>query len=174
MAGLLIIIFLILQSPSPLQLIIAMAAHETAHVATAALLTGRFPKLHIKGAGFILDCGPVISTKQRILINLSGPIVNLLLWTIFRSNKDFSQINFGLFIVSMLPCSFLDGGQITNALFEKLLPPKAAFTTQKILTYIIFSFIFIFNCAVQLKFGTNLSLLCFTIFSTLILYGKEG
>ena len=173
MALVTVFLFLILQAPSPISLIIAVLCHETAHFFTSLILSGQMPHISVMGAGLRMCCPGLYSVTKQLSVSLAGPLCSLLLSLLFHNCYYFSIYSLSLFFINLFPCAYLDGGQILSALLYKYLEPCKAYYVCRTVSLVSYSVIFIFNCSVQLKFGTNLTLLCFTIFLTLTLLGKD-
>lgn len=96
-------------------LIIYSALHEAGHLITL-LIFGVKPKmikLSFYGAG--LKYNNTLSKTKDFFVLISGPLINLILFILFRS-----EINLILFLVNIFPASPLDGGRIIKLFFPKL------------------------------------------------------
>ncbi len=109
-------------------ILIALAAHETAHLISAVILNIKFDKVKITLFGFNLNADlESIAFIKKILLFLSGPACNICLYIIFRNTiyNDFADINMFLAIVNMIPIVPLDGGNICKSVLELFLGSKA-------------------------------------------------
>lgn len=109
-------------------IIIALSAHEAAHIISALFLKVQFDKFKITFFGFNFNADlESIALIKKILLFLSGPACNLLLYFIFKDtpNAEFADINIFLAIVNMIPVVPLDGGNICKAVLEIFLDLKA-------------------------------------------------
>ena len=109
-------------------IIIALSAHEAAHIISALLLRIQFEKFKITLFGFNLnaDLESIVLIKKLSLF-LSGPACNLLLYLIFKNtvNNEFANVNAFLAIINMIPIIPLDGGNVCKSVLEVFLDIKA-------------------------------------------------
>lgn len=109
-------------------IIIALAAHETAHLISAVILNIKFDKVKITLFGFNLNAD-LESTAfvKKLFLFLSGPACNICLYFIFRNTMydEFADINMFLTIVNMIPIVPVDGGNICKSVLEIFLNSKA-------------------------------------------------
>lgn len=109
-------------------IIIALSAHEAAHIMSALLLRIQFDKFKITLLGFNLDADlENIALIKKLFLFLSGPACNLLLYFIFKNtaNTEFADVNVFLAIVNMIPIVPLDGGNVCKSVLEIFLDLKA-------------------------------------------------
>lgn len=104
-----------------MHLLIALAAHETAHLLAAILLKIKFRKVKITMFGFNMnaDLENIVFVKKVVLL-LSGPLVNFCLFIIFFDTvyESFANANIFLCIVNLIPIVPLDGGNLCKAVLE--------------------------------------------------------
>ena len=109
-------------------IIIALAAHEAAHILSAVLLKIKFDKFKITlfGFNFDADLENIIFIK-KLLLFISGPACNLFLFLMFRNTdyNRFAEINAFLAMINMIPVVPLDGGNICKSVLEVFLDLKA-------------------------------------------------
>lgn len=109
-------------------IIIALSAHEAAHIISALLLRIQFEKFKITLFGFNLNADlESIALIKKLFLFLSGPACNLLLYLIFKNtvNSEFANVNAFLAIVNMIPIIPLDGGNVCKSVLEVFLDIKA-------------------------------------------------
>lgn len=109
-------------------ILIALAAHEAAHLISAVVLKIRFDKFKITLFGFNFDADlESIAFIKKIVLFLSGPACNLGLYLLFKNTKyaEFAGVNIFLAIVNMIPIVPLDGGNICKSVLEVFLSLKA-------------------------------------------------
>lgn len=107
---------------------IALSAHEAAHIFSALLLKIQFSKFKITFLGFNIDANlERIAFVKKLLLFISGPAVNLLLYLVFKgtSYHKFAEINLFLAIINMIPIVPLDGGNICKSVLEIFLDIKS-------------------------------------------------
>jgi Zn-dependent protease len=108
-------------------IIIALSAHEAAHIISAILLKIKFDRFKITlfGYNFNADLESIVLIK-KILLFLSGPACNLLLYIIFKNTvyAEFADVNIFLAIINMIPLVPLDGGNICKTVLEIFLDIK--------------------------------------------------
>ncbi len=173
MAGLILLDFLLFQAEKPLQLAAAMLCHEAGHVLTALIFTRELPRLSINGAGIKLSYIGLVSASHQITVSAAGPFFSVLFGIIFHHIGMFPLYSISLGLINLLPVSCLDGGGMLRAASEKLFMPRTAIAMCRSLSVITTLLIFALNCAVQLKFGTNLSLAVISIFLTVSVLGRD-
>lgn len=109
-------------------IIIALAAHETAHLISAVILNIKFDKVKITLFGFNLNADlENIAFIKKLFLYLAGPSCNICLYFVFRNTvyNDFAGINVFLAVINMIPIVPLDGGNICKAVLEIFLDLKA-------------------------------------------------
>lgn len=109
-------------------IIIALTAHEAAHIISALILKIQFDKFKITLFGYNLKTDlENINLIKKLFLFLSGPACNLLLFIIFKntSNSNFADINIFLAIINMIPIVPLDGGNICKSVLEIFLDLKS-------------------------------------------------
>lgn len=171
MAALIIFIILILSSGAPLYLLSAVVLHEAGHILAALLVAGEFPVLRFNIAGVKLKYDGLSGTAKQITVSAAGPFVSILFGLIFYGKRNFALLSLGLGIVNLLPISCLDGGNILRAVAEKLFVPWLSKYICKAFSVIGALFVFALNCAVQLKYGANISLALICVY---LLYCSLG
>lgn len=126
--------------------LLASFFHELGHLVCMKLLKAYPSEITLK-LGTIQIVNKVITTNnETLLILLSGPVANLLLFLIFinfESYKLFSIVNLALFLFNLLPIEGLDGGSILKLVLLLKCSPKKAENTLFIIT-LVFSVALIF------------------------------
>ncbi len=105
-------------------IIIALSAHEAAHLISAVILKIKFNKFKITLFGYNLNTDlDSLKLVKKIFLFLSGPACNLCLYFIFINTKynNFADISLFLAIVNMIPIVPLDGGNICKSILEVFL-----------------------------------------------------
>ncbi len=171
MAALIIFIILILSSGAPLYLLFAVVLHEAGHILAALLVAGELPRLRFNIAGVKLKYDGLAGAARQITVSAAGPFMSILFGLIFYGKRNFALISLGLGIANLLPVSCLDGGNILRSITEKLFLPEISKYICKAFSVIGAVFVFVLNCAVQLKYGANISLAIITIY---LLYCSLG
>ncbi len=135
--------------------------HELGHLVCMKLLKA-YPSEIILKLGTIQIVNNAITTNnETLLILLSGPVLNLLLFFIFinfNSFKLFAVVNLALFLFNLLPIEGLDGGSILKLALRLKFTEKQAETLLFIIT-LFFSFLLVFAFVFLLIKGrTNYSI----------------
>lgn len=143
--------------------------HELMHIFTASILNKKLIKIKFSIAGV---CAVFEKEKYKentsnliknVCIYLAGPISNLILAYIFKSNTMIKEINIFLAILNIVPIFPLDG---YNVLMNLL---KMKFDCNKVNDIInvinnILLFILVIICIYQIKLYINFSLSIFCIY----------
>jgi len=111
-----------------MHLIIALSAHEAAHLFTAILLNIRFTKVRITFFGLNINAHlETVSQAKKIILFFAGPACNLILYFGFRNTEYLRFANMNLFLayMNLIPLVPLDGGNICKAILEVFLDVKA-------------------------------------------------
>ena len=146
--------------------------HEVGHVLAALFLWKELPCFEITAGGFRLTYLGGGDLFGRLAVSAAGPLVNIA-WGLLAGDGLFAVYSVFLGIINLLPVSALDGGGIFKAVCEKLFSPSAAYYVCRTVSVITTLVMFALNCAVQLRYGTNLSLAAVTVFLTVSVLGSE-
>lgn len=111
--------------------------HELGHAITGIILGLRIKKININALGVSIEFENYGKEriKNKIIIDLAGPLVNLILCTvtILLKNEEIAYINLALAIINLLPIYPLDGGRIIkNLLLKKYNYKKTIMCIEKI------------------------------------------
>ena len=118
--------------------------HEFSHILVARMLQSNFKniEIHIYGLSVELMDLDELTDKERILIYIAGPLVNLLIALIFfLFNKDITninkiiEINLGLAIFNLLPAYPLDGARLLEILLSQRVIYKRTHTIISNISY---------------------------------------
>lgn len=106
--------------------LLAAAVHELSHLLLIWAAGSRAEALTLRFADAQISTPP-LSYGQQIASALAGPVVNLLLFWLFRASRtEFAAINLLLGVYNLLPIPALDGGRALGAALNLLLPETAA------------------------------------------------
>lgn len=111
-----------------MQLILALTAHEAAHLFSAVILKIKFSKVKITLFGFNFDADlESIAFIKKVFLFFSGPACNICLFFIFKNTnyKEFADANIFLAGINMIPIVPLDGGNICKSILEIFLELKS-------------------------------------------------
>ena len=163
MLSALISALVILHAASPKALLFAILMHEAAHFLTALLVFSKLPRFRISPCALILSYGDISQLHEKLLISVSGPLVNFLMWLFLPRGSILSAYSLSLCAVSLLPCSHLDGGMILRAILERF-SPRASRTVMKAVSVAFTLAVLCLDCAVSLRSEPSPSLMCFTLY----------
>lgn len=96
-------------------LLLFSSLHELGHFAVLMVCGGRADSLTLSFYGLALKYSTLLSRGREALVLIAGPLVNLVLYLIFRDD-----INLLLFIINMLPIYPIDFGRIIRLYNYKL------------------------------------------------------
>lgn len=100
---------------------IACILHELGHIIALKLTGGELKSIELSCFGIKMTASPCSSLKNGILVLLSGPAVNLLLYIILRVLEIggfLATFNLAEGLFNLLPYSMLDGGAVMNLIAE--------------------------------------------------------
>ncbi|MBQ4100850.1 MAG: site-2 protease family protein [Oscillospiraceae bacterium] len=147
--------------------------HELGHIFTMFLLGINIERIRFMPFGIQIDNSKTIKDNQKLLIALSGSIVNFILallslifFDIIEFARLFAGINLVFGIFNLLPILSLDGGVILKIILEKLFDFKVAET---ILTIISWTFMFSLTSAMCFCF-LRLRVKFITLFSFIFVF----
>lgn len=109
-------------------ILLALAAHEAAHLFSAVILNIKFDKVKITLFGFNLNADlDNICLIKKVILFISGPVCNAFLYLGFRNTaySNFADINIFLACINMIPIVPLDGGNICKTVLEIFLDLKS-------------------------------------------------
>lgn len=88
--------------------------HECGHLLFLLIFRVKPYRIDISFFGFGLKYKNHLSIRQEFIVLISGPLVNLILFFLLKS-----EINLFLFIINIMPVFPLDGGRIIKLIFPK-------------------------------------------------------
>ncbi len=144
--------------------------HEAAHI-VCLLICGEKPALvELSFYGIKLERMPVCSRRYDVLVYVSGPAANFILYAVFAlcaskvsSAQNLAVISLVTGAFNMLPCRPLDGGNILFEIMRRLMPEEKA---DKICTAVMWAVLVplsFFAFFTALKYG-NISLGAVTVY----------
>ena len=162
--------FLLFSAGSPAALLASVLIHEAGHIICGILASRQLPEVALTPSGVRL-CYPSLPNKiARISVSAAGPIFSLAAGWFFAENEMLFLYSVSLGIINLLPISGLDGGNIVSAICEGSLACRRIERSISVISILLF---FALNCAVQLKYGTNLSLAVMSVVLTVSVLGRE-
>lgn len=173
MAWLICHLILIFWARDPAALLSAIGIHEAGHMLCALFLSGELPAVRVNGGGIKLIYVSLYSPFRRAAVSLAGPAASFVFALFLCRWESFSLYSAALGAINLFPVSVLDGGNILQAVCEGTLKPSVAQGICRCASVVSTLVIFALNCAVQLKYGTNLSLAAVTVYMTVVVLGKD-
>ncbi len=95
-------------------LLLFSSLHELGHLLALIICNGKPEKITFSYYGFALKYGDTLPRGREVIVALSGPAVNLILYLILKD--DFNLI---LLFINLLPIYPLDGGRVLSLYFVK-------------------------------------------------------
>lgn len=134
-------------------IMIIILIHEIGHILTSIYFKWNIDKIVILPFGGITIFNEKINRplKEELLIALSGPIVQLIVFS-FNSNPLIFKYHYFLLLFNLLPIVPLDGSKILNLLLNYLLPFKLSHILTIIISFLLLIFLMFikFNLVVLL------------------------
>lgn len=114
------LIFMTNDSDDIMMFFFACTLHELGHLSAMYILGAKSKSVYISGLGIkiVQSSEKLISSERNLIILLSGPFLNLLIFYSGIFSEAFSQMNIILFAFNMLPFRKLDGGSILILISE--------------------------------------------------------
>lgn len=154
----------------------AVVLHELCHVLMMKLRGVKICGISISAFDIrIIERGRYsLGFSSDLLVTLSGPFVNILLFLVFCDfSFEFAVINLFLGLYNLLPAAGLDGGQMLFLILSKRFSPaKSAFITD-IVTVVISVPMFIVGLAILFYSKYNFSMLFISLYLILTVFLKE-
>lgn len=148
--------------------------HEVAHIIFIKICGNNIDTIEVHAFGLNIIKKGFLNYRQDIIIALSGPLVNLILffasyyiWLFFFPSdflSVFCGVNFLLFMINILPVLPLDGGR---ALYSYLLMKHDILFAQNLffwLSLFVSIGLFIVGCVLFIHTRYNLSLIIISLF----------
>ncbi len=93
--------------------------HEAGHIVALCIFKNPPKEVNFLLGGIEFKTILLQNTKKNILVSLSGPIVNLMLFAVFyKLSINFAVINLLLGVFNLLPFCGLDGATVLTELFK--------------------------------------------------------
>lgn len=158
--------------PNPLTPAVLLAAflHELGHVLAARLchIPLQSCSVGLFGAGLSPQCG-FYSSRQELLLCLSGPLVNLLSGSLSlllppsQPRLDFAAASLFLGFLNLLPVQSFDGGRILLLLLSLRLSPRTSYRLLRLLSFSCLFLLWTLSVYLLLRSASSLSLFVFSL-----------
>ncbi|MGN0489114.1 MAG: site-2 protease family protein [Ruminococcus sp.] len=156
---------------------IAIIIHESAHL-IAMYICGSKPRafeISLFDIKIIENNRLTLSFYKDIIITLSGPVINILMYFLFLYiDIPFAYVNLFLGLFNLLPCASLDGGQVIYLILSKRISERLTERIIDILTLITLFPIFVVGIIVLFNSNYNFSLLFLCLYLLLSLFIKKS
>lgn len=157
--------FFIDKSGFLLPMAIAIFLHEAAHISCMSILGFKAKEIKLIPGGIQIIRSFCLKKKYEILISISGPFINFILFVLFWNlNLQFSAINLCIGILNILPLKSLDGGEILEIVLEDKISEDKVKKILITLNLIIGILGIIVEIFLILNKSANISLILFSIY----------
>ena len=158
----------------------AITIHEISHIISARLMRIEIKEVELNILGAKIHTkNSLFSYRMEVFLALSGPLINLLLFTIIiisqslwgnDSIKQFAFCNLALGLLNLLPVEGFDGGRIINGLLSRFLSPRTVLSISHFLSFVVIFLLWLFSVYFLLRTGTSIALFifCAALFSKMI------
>lgn len=161
--------------------IVSSILHETGHIVALSCFSCKPKHISITPSDISISCDmSLLSTGKEVLVNLSGPAINLTLSLFFGivlpGSKVFCQFalcNLVIGLFNLLPVTGLDGGNTLHLILMNTLTYKTTQITMNIVSTIIIIPVLTAGFMILFSSRYNYSLLFVGIYMTLLLITKE-
>lgn len=160
----------------------AILLHETGHLFAMWVLDCAPNQIKLIPASIQITSPITPRYRNDIIIALSGPLTNILLFVVFYLNflgfkNDFTLycaiINLAIGIFNLLPILGLDGGTIVYSLFAKKTNPDRAIIYLKIITALFAIITLAVSIFLTVKGKVNITLYIIALYLTVIAIMKK-
>lgn len=153
----------------------AVVLHELGHLAVLKLLGIRVNQIRLKPCGIEIRRAAAPSLGAELVVNLAGPLTNLLLaaGSARLGWLSFSAVNCALGLFELCPLPLLDGGQALMNLMQRHFPLSTAERICARVQWVCFALMTIAGL-VLLGHGANFTLILLLAGLALMSAGKTG
>ncbi|MCR4435253.1 MAG: M50 family metallopeptidase [Clostridiales bacterium] len=164
---------------------LSILLHELGHVLSALIFGRRINSFNVLPIGVtaVIEDGPA-EVWKRILIYLSGPLINILLAVLLSilspyylygtdNMRFFISVNIGLAVFNLIPVKPLDGGRILSDALSSRVGLFSASSYIKRLSLILVILLVIAGIVQFIKNTSNFSLLAIGVYILLSLKSEE-
>ncbi len=138
--------------------------HELMHLVFMYLYKIEIDYIYLTALGIECNVKTFQKSYYKNIIKLAGPVTNLVIAVIFKSNETIYLVNMSLFIINMIPIKPLDGYSVIEILLDFLKKEKNDVVKQ--INIIILVIAYIISIYFFVKFS-NFYLLIFIICVTI-------
>jgi len=170
-------IFLFDPSIYTLLSLVAMFAHESAHIVAVYICKRKIKKITFMpfGVDICID-GELLSYKQTLFVSLSGITINLILAAISFIFMDniymlfFGLCNLSLFALNIMPIKSLDGGIALECLLLMYISPEKVNKIITVISFLALVLLLCFSWYILVISGYNLSLVLICVYLVISLF----
>jgi len=174
MAGILFFALAVAVCPFPTALLGAVAVHEAGHIISGLVFGLGLPSFSFGISGPRLSYHKALSMPGSLAVSLSGSLFGLFAAFVFCEGSAFRLYSLGFSLVNLLPVSSLDGGCALLCTLETFMLPDRAYEVSKLVSAVTVVALWAVSAAVQLKAGTNLSLLVLSVYLTVLTFSDRS
>lgn len=174
----LILLFISLnKSQNILPALLCSFLHECGHFAVLLFSNEEVCEFHIGmfGANIIKKENLKTDFKKEFLINIAGPVVNLIIALLFLifNNKKYVYINLIIAFFNLLPIYSLDGGKALSSILNMYFDENKSTAIITIVSYFISVPLIIFSFVLLLTNKGNIQLFILSVYILLTLIFKK-
>ncbi len=148
--------------------VFSVALHEMGHIVAMGVLKNSPDEIAFGIFGVrIKQSSRIFSARQEFFVVLCGPLVNIILFTVFLLLHLVCEwyvflvvfaVNFAVGVFNLLPVALLDGGRMTRIILMRFLPEEKTRVAMLAISAVVTCVILLCGAVLFIKTAANISL----------------